>query len=63
MYAFEEKGFGNRGDGDEGGGVCKAFGVALRTEDSYGVGGRAESFHAFVGLLAVVQGWCHAVKA
>ena len=43
--------------------MCETFGVVGGAENGYGVGGRAEGFHAFVGLLAVVEGWRHAMKA
>lgn len=63
MHAFEEEGFGNGRDRDEGGRVCKTFGIVYGAENGYGVGGRSKCFHAFVGLLAVVEGWCHTVQA
>ena len=62
MYAFEEEGFGDRRDGDEGGGVCEAFGVVGGAEDGYAVVWAAEGLHALVGLLAVVERWSHAME-
>ena len=63
MHAFEEQQFGDRRDGDERCGVREAFGVVGGAEDGYGVVWAAEGFHAFIGLLAVVEGGCHAVEA
>lgn len=61
VYTFEEEGLGNRRDGDEGCGVREALGVVFGSENGYGVGRGAECFHAFIGLLTVVESRCHAV--
>ena len=60
---FEEVLGGNGWDGDERGGVLKAFCVELRTEDGDLVVGSAEGFDALEGLLSVVQSGGEAVNA
>ena len=63
VHGFDEEGFGDGRDGDEGGGVGEALGVLFGAVDGDFVGGGAEGFHAFVGLLAVVEGGRHAVES
>lgn len=43
--------------------MLETGGVAVGAEDGDGVGGRAEGFKTFVGLLAVIEGGRHAVEA
>ena len=45
--------------------MLKADGVAVWPEedDTSGIARHAEGLEAFQGLLAVVEGWCHAMNA
>ena len=63
LDGFHEMGFGDGGDGDVGRGVREAGGVHGGPEDVDLFVWSAKSFQAFVGLLAVVQGWGEAVDA
>jgi hypothetical protein len=62
VYALKKEGFGDWRDGDIGSRVCKALGIVGGPENGYGVVWIAEGFHAFVGLLAIVERWCHAME-
>jgi len=63
VYSFQEYVLGHRWDGYERCGVLETGCVAVGTEYGNFVGGGSECFHAFVGLLAVVEGGGHAVEA
>lgn len=63
MYAFGEYGFRDRRDGDHCCRVCQPGGIAGWSEDGNFIIGGAEGFHAFVGLLPVVEGGGHAMEA
>ena len=41
--------------------MCYAFGILRRAEYGYSVVGCPESFDTFIGLLAIVQAWCHSM--
>lgn len=63
MYAFFEECFGHGRDRDHLRRVCHSNSISFGAEDGDLVVWGAEGFHALIGLLAVVQGWCHAVKS
>ena len=61
--AFLEDRFWYGRDRDEACGVCQACGIAGRAEDGDFVIRRAESLHALICLLAIVERRCHAMEA
>ena len=63
MDALLEDGLRNRRDGDEGRRVCQSCSIALGAEDGDLVVRGAESLHALVCLLAIVERRCHAMEA
>ena len=42
--------------------MCKPGGIVFGSENSYVVVWSAECFHALIGLLSIVQSWCHAME-
>lgn len=61
MTAFQEQLFGNWRDGNERRRVRHALSILAWAEDGKSIFGCAESFDAFIRLLAVVEPGSHAV--
>ena len=43
--------------------MSEACGILLCAEDGDLVVRAPESLHALIGLLSIVEGWCHAMQA
>ncbi len=61
MNAIEEDVLRNRRDGDKRSREGQPCGITLWSEDCNVTIWGAESLHPFVGLLTVVEAWCHAM--